>query len=59
MAFAASDNQDFFNFNGGKKSNVENVTSHKIAVVTFIREFCLLKRDGKYNKLHCFKNAGS
>lgn len=29
------------------KSNVENITPHKIAVVAFIREYGLLKLEGK------------
>lgn len=30
------------------KGNIENITPHKIAVVAFIREYGLLKIEGKY-----------
>lgn len=36
------------------KSNVENVTPHKVAVVAFIREFGLLKIGGKYKLINLY-----
>lgn len=44
------------NFDFGKlttqKSNIENVTPHKLAVVAFIREFGFLKIEGELNRYH-------